>query len=199
MTSSTVIGLTGSIGSGKSTVLKYFGELGASIISTDKIAKELTAKESVAYKKIVATFGAAILSSDGAIDRKKLAKIAFGSRAAKEKLEAILHPLIKSETEKRIAAFKNKSQSPIVVEVPLLFESGWEGLFDSIIAIKCGERAALARHLAGKHKNVADFQSRAEAQMTEDEKIALADHIIDNSFDLKHLKSQVESLFKKLS
>ena len=138
------IGLTGGIGSGKSTVGKLLAQLGAALIDTDLIARQLTLPGGAAIDALAAEFGSALIAPDGALARARMRDLVFGDVSAKRRLEAILHPLIGAETERQAAAAQGAPA--LVFDVPLLVESGrWRTKVDKVLVVDCGEATQIAR------------------------------------------------------
>ena len=138
------IGLTGGIGSGKSTVGRLLTQLGAVVIDTDLIARQLTLPGGAAIDRIAAEFGSALIAPDGALARARMRELVFGDTSAKKRLEAILHPLIGVETERQAAAAQGAPA--LVFDVPLLVESGrWRAKVDKVLVVDCSEATQIAR------------------------------------------------------
>ncbi len=191
------VGLTGSIGTGKSTVSNIFKALGAYVIDADKIVHQLLSNENV-KKEIANVLGNEIFNQDGEIDRKKVAKIIFNDADKKNKLEKIIHPKVREEINKKIQEIYNKDPDKIViVEVPLLIETGMYKNYDKVIVVYAPEDIQLKR-LIEKGFSKEDALSRIKAQMPIDEKVKYADIVIDNTKDLDFLKRQVEEVYNKL-
>ncbi len=189
-----VIGLTGGIGSGKSAVTERFAALGASIVDTDAIAHELTAAHGAAMPAIAAAFGEAVLRADGALDRAAMRELAFGDRAVRERLEAILHPLIRTESDVRTL---NAAAPYVILAVPLLIESGaYRARCDRVLVVDCAEATQIAR--VQMRSGLAEQQVRAimAAQASRTHRLAAADDIVDNSGTLDALDPQVVALDK---
>ncbi|MDB5839730.1 MAG: Dephospho-CoA kinase [Herminiimonas sp.] len=186
------IGLTGGIGSGKSLVADLFAQRGAAIIDTDLIAHQLTAPQGSAIPAIRAEFGAEFLTADGAMDRAKMREHVFSDALAKKHLEMILHPMIRTATEK--AALQVKGAYRIFV-VPLLIESGsWRERVSRILVVDCPEQLQVARVVS--RNNLPEQQVRAimAAQATREARLAAADDIVINDGDKAALVPQVDRL-----
>ncbi|MBV8632962.1 MAG: dephospho-CoA kinase [Burkholderiaceae bacterium] len=186
------VGLTGGIGSGKTTVANLFGELGAAIIDTDLIAHQVTAPGGRAIAAIKAEFGADFLTPDGAMDRARMRELVFSDAAQKARLETILHPLIREETEAEAARVTGIY---IMFVVPLLVESKtWAQRVDRILVIDCPEEIQLARVM--QRNGLAESQVRAimAAQVPRAVRIAAADDVLDNAGEPGTLSAQVERL-----
>ncbi len=186
------IGLTGGIGSGKSLVADLFQARGASVIDTDQIAHALTKPDGLAMPAIRAEFGAAFIAADGSLDRSAMREHVFTNPSARLALEAILHPMIATQT--RLAADEARGAYLIFV-VPLLVESGkWRNRVDRILVVDCSENLQRERVMRRNHlteKQVADIM---QAQVTRAERQSAADDVILNESDLGTLETQVDEL-----
>lgn len=186
------IGLTGGIGSGKSTVADLFAAHGAAVIDTDLIAHRLTMAQGKAIEPIRLAFGAAFIAPDGAMDRAKMRATVFADPAAKERLETILHPLIRAETEHAAAQSEGIY---ILFVVPLLVESGlWKQRVSRVLAIDCSEETQIRRVM--QRNNMTEQQVRAimATQASREARLAAADDIIVNESDTAALIPQVQRL-----
>ena len=189
------VGLTGGIGSGKSTVAGTLVQLGATLIDTDRIARELTAPGGAALPSIVAAFGAEAVDATGALDRARMRTQVFGNPDERRRLEGILHPLIGAETARQAAA----SGAPVVVfDVPLLVESGrWAALVDRVWVVDCSVPTQRARVLARSGWDEATIDAVIAQQATRAQRRAAADAVIDNdSASLSALAEDVASLYR---
>lgn len=189
------IGLTGGIGSGKSTVASLLAGLGATVIDTDAIARELTQPGGAAIPALREAFGAGCIGADGALDRAGMRNLVFGDPAAKLRLEAILHPLIGEHTRARAAA----AQGPMTVfDVPLLVESGrWRSTVDRVWVVDCKESTQIARVIARSAWQEAEVQGVLARQATRAQRRAAADAVIFNDgIDLTTLRVQVRALWE---
>ena len=187
------IGLTGGIGSGKSTVSKFLTEAGAALIDSDAISRGLTAAGGAALPLIVAEFGAAMLGSDGALDRAQMRALAFSDASAKRRLEAILHPLIGRQSALEAA---HANSDLIVFDVPLLVESGrWRARVDRVLVVDCREATQRARVVLRGWTEAA-AQAVIEQQATRRARRGCADAVIhnDDGVDLADLGAQVRAL-----
>lgn len=186
-----VIGVTGSLGTGKTTVSRYFGVLGAKVIDADKIAHRLLKPPSCVYKKIIRIFGSRILKKDKSIDRNKLSQIVFNSSLELKKLNKIIHPEVVRAIKKGISRSAKKA---VVLDVPLFFEAGLEPLADKIIVVKTSRVKQLKRLLKKTSLTRQELFKRINSQIPLYDKVRLADFIIDNSGSLRKTKGQVKSL-----
>ncbi|MBV8665992.1 MAG: dephospho-CoA kinase [Burkholderiaceae bacterium] len=186
------VGLTGGIGSGKSTVADLFAARGAAIIDTDLIAHQLTAPGGAAMTAIRAQFGADFVQPNGAMDRARMRELVFADPAAKGRLEAILHPLIRSETE---AAAQAAGGAYLVFVVPLLVESGsWKQRVNRVLVVDCPEETQVQR--VRQRNALAEDQVRAimASQASRANRLAAADDVVVNDSDLSNLEAQVDRL-----
>lgn len=189
--SSTVfsLGLTGGIGSGKTTIANMLGELGAALIDTDLIAHQLTLPGGLAIPAIRAQFGDAFITADGAMDRAAIRQLVFADTAQKLKLEAILHPLIRTETER--AAAQTKGDYRIFV-VPLLVESGnWKQRVDRILVVDCDEETQIKRVMSRNQLSREQVEAIMRNQTSRQARLAAADDVIVNNGDLKNIREEV--------
>lgn len=186
------VGLTGGIGSGKSTVAELFGERGAALIDTDQIAHQLTAPGGIALPAVVAAFGTESLLPDGAMNRTLVRERVFSDPAAKKQLEAILHPLIRAEVDR--AAQQAHGPYTIFV-VPLLVESGkWKNRVNRVLVVDCPEAVQIARVM--QRSGLPEQQVRAimATQATRAQRCAAADDVMCNDSDTAALSPQVDRL-----
>ena len=188
-----IIGVTGSIGSGKSTISKIFGKNGFKVISADEISHSITKKNQIGYKKIIQNFGTKILDKNKGIDRKKLGDIVFGSKSELKKINSILHPIIDSEIKSRITKSKNKD---IVLDIPLLLETDAKNLVDKVVVVNSSRKNILKR--IGKKFTEKKIESILNNQMPFSEKKKFADFIVVNDADEKNLEPQIKKIIKKI-
>ena len=195
-----VLGVTGGIASGKSTVVAMLQRLGAQIVSADQLSRELVEPGSSALSALMKRFGGTILNADGTLNRQQLGTIVFADEEARHDLEAILHPAIAELSQQRLrqAAEQVGQDGLVVYEAPLLYEAGAEGRVDKVLSIVVDDQVQL-RRLMGRDNSDADVaQQRIDAQMPQGEKARRADYIIDNSAGLEQLQRQVEELYGQL-
>ena len=187
-----VIGLTGGIGSGKSAAAEEFAHLGASVVDTDAIARELTERGGAALPQLERLFGAEFIAASGAMDRKKMRERVFSDPVAKQALEALLHPLIRDESQRRIAT----ASGPYVVHVvPLLVESpDYRQRVDRVLVVDAPEETQVARARARSRLSESEIQAILRSQASRAERLAAADDVIDNSGTLDALRKQVAAL-----
>jgi dephospho-CoA kinase len=190
-----VVGLTGGIGSGKSAAARIFAELGVPVIDTDAIAHELTAPGGAAIAPIRNAFGAGFIAPDGALDRAAMRDAVFAEDSAKRRLEAILHPLIRIETDARTRS----ATGPYVIQmVPLLVESGsYRQRVQRVLVVDCREESQVARTMARSGLDEQQVRAIMAAQAGRAARRAAADDVIDNDGDLAALRPQVEALHRR--
>jgi dephospho-CoA kinase len=193
-----ILGLTGSLGSGKSTVAEMFRELaGAAIIDADEITYKLQAPGDAAYGRIVEAFGRGILNADGTLDRRKLGAIVFNEEAKRQLLNSIVHPLVHEE---QLRIIKQHSAAPLVVlMVPLLYETGMESLADKVAVVTVNESARLERLQLRSDMQADEVQRRLRTQMSQEEKARRADFVIDNGGPLDQTRKQVLDVLIRLN
>lgn len=192
-----VVGLTGGIGSGKSAAADHFAALGAAIVDTDVIAHQLTASGGAGIAPIRATFGAGVIAPDGALDRATMRRLVFADPSARKRLEAILHPLIRAESEAR-CRLASADFPYVVLVVPLLVEAGnYRDRVDRICVVDCPEEIQIARVMARSGLPREEVAAILAAQASRAERLAVADDIIDNSAGRAELFGQVDQLHGK--
>lgn len=191
-----IIGLTGSIGTGKSTVAKMFSELNIPVIDADRIAREVVEPGKIAYEQIVATFGEEILLADGSINRKKLGSIVFQDEAKRTKLNEIVHPEVRKEMLRQKEAYLENGASCVVLDIPLLYESKLTYLVDKILVVATTPEVQLERIIARDKCSVAEAKRRMNAQIPITEKVKWADAVIDNNGTIQHTKKQLLTILK---
>jgi len=190
-----VVGLTGGIGSGKSAVADEFARLGATVIDTDAIAHELTAPGGAAIAEVRRLFGDALIDASGAMDRKRMRELVFADAGEKQRLEALLHPMIRAESERRIAA----APGPYVVHVvPLLVESpGFRKRYRRVLVVDCPEALQVARVRQRSGLAEAEVRRIIDAQIQRESRLAAADDVIDNSGSIAAMQQKVRRLHEK--
>ncbi len=192
------IGLTGGIASGKSTVSGLLQQLGAVVIDTDKIARELVRPGSEALNQIIGQFGNELLNADGSLRRERLAKIVFANPQAKKWLEQLLHPLIKQRADELARVAVNAGAAAVVFDVPLLFESGWEKSVDVVWTVYVSPAIQRTRLKKRDALSDAEISSRLNSQWTIEEKAKRSDIVINNESTLVETKRQVEAAWNLL-
>jgi len=185
------VALTGGIASGKSTVADMFGELGAVLIDTDIIAREVVQPGTRGLQDIVDTFGPGLLDADGMLDRPAMRRLVFADDARRKQLEAILHPNIRQEADRQMQTRGGPYQ---IVIVPLLVESPLKDLVDRIVVVDCSEEIQLERLLARDSGTNDQARRMIAAQASREERLALADDVIENDEDIDNTRGQVAIL-----
>lgn len=193
-----ILGVTGGIACGKSTVTEFFRAEGAAIVSADALAREIVRSGSPVLAQLVAYFGAEILRTDGELDRPLLAARIFADPGARAELDRITHPAIAALAEERLDALRRQGVPLIVYEAPLLFEAGAEQRVDAVLVVAASEEAQLARLADRDGLAVADARARIAAQLPLAVKVARADYVIDNSGTLASTATQVKELCQEL-
>ena len=188
-----LVGLTGTIGAGKSTVSAYLAKLGAHIVDADLLSRRAAEPGSEGAVRIREAFGDSLFFEDGTLNRKKVASIVFADDTAREKLNGALHPVIFSMMETEIETLREEDpDGMIVLDVPLLFESGWDERVEETLVVTAQEDICLARVIARDGCTHEAAKARLDAQMPAAEKCARADHVIDNSGTLEELYEQID-------
>lgn len=189
-----VIGLTGGIASGKTTVSDYLKSLGVCVIDADEVAHEVTSPGSVGFKEIIEEFGEDLLTPEGNLNRKKLGEIVFSDKEALLKLNAIVHPLVIEKIRQMLIEIEH---SPcVVLDVPLLFESGMDDLCDEVWVVAVDEDTQVKRLTERDGYNLDEAIMRVKAQMPLEEKVRRAHRVLDNTGTIEETKRQVDELFK---
>lgn len=202
---SIVVGLTGGIGSGKSTVARMLRELGATVIDADAIVHELQAPGQPMVAELAEAFGPGILAAGGALDRKALGAIVFGDEAARLRLEAIVHPPVGAEFARRLASAIAADAPLVVLDIPLLFEGRESGRGSAAarnaeitVVVWVPESVQIERQMKRDGCTRAEAEQRVRAQLSLDRKRELADHVIDNAGTLADTARQVRALYREL-
>jgi dephospho-CoA kinase len=193
-----VVGLTGGIATGKSTVSRMLAELGAVIVDADRIAHELQRPGQAVHAAIVEAFGAGSLTATGEIDRAALGAIVFADPAARARLEALTHPAIVAESERRVAEAGRAGAAVCVVDAALLVETGRYRRFDRLVVVVADEATQVARLMARNGCSREEALGRIRAQLPLGAKVAVADDVIDNSGNLAATGQQVRELYARL-
>lgn len=192
-----VIGLTGNLGTGKTTVSKILGELGAVVIDADKLGHELLHSHSQTYHEVVTTFGKSILKPNQEIDRHKLGQLVFTDATALTKLNQITHPKMYEMAQERIAQYRKQGAKLVVLEAALLIEASWTSLVDQVWVTTAPEAAIVERLKSQRGLNSEHILARLHSQMQAVEKIKQADVIIDTDCPITELKTKVAKLWEK--
>jgi len=190
-----VIGLTGNIGSGKSTVLAMLAQLGARIVDADDLVHQVMDRGTPVWQAVVDTFGEAVLDEGGCIDRKKLGSVVFDDPQALKRLEEIVHPAV---DESFLELVRNAEEPIMAVEAVKLIESGVHHVLSSLWLVTCPEEERLRRLVEGRGADPEDVQERLKAQMPEEEQARWADLVIDNSGTLEQTWEQVKAEWERI-
>lgn len=193
-----VIGITGTIGSGKSTVAGFLRELGATVIDADQVGHDVYLPGSRGWKAIVEAFGEGILAADGTVDRHKLGEIVFQNPAALANLNFIVRPLITGEIQSRLKELRQKRTRVVVLEAAILIEAGWGPLVDEMWVTTAPESVIFKRLGVERKLSHAQVQARIKAQLPVAEQLKCATRVIDTSVSLPELKARVAALWKEL-
>lgn len=193
-----VVGLTGTIGSGKSAVAAEFSKLGASIVDADELARIAVRPGSSGLAKIVGEFGQSVLNSDGTLDRAGLGEQVFNSAEKRQRLEAILHPEIRLLHNREIERFRSAGVKLVIAVIPLLFEVGGYDNLDSVIVVSAPSELCIARIMKRDACSRELAVKKLESQLSNEQKVSKADFVIDNSLGFSELKGQVAQIAKQL-
>jgi len=193
-----VIGLTGGIGSGKSTVSQFLAELGTIIVDADEIGHQALKPNTEAWHEIVAAFGRQILTTNGNIDRKKLGKIVFGDSESLSRLNRIMHPRMYNMVKAQLERYQEQGVGVTVFEAPLLLEANWTSLVDEIWVTVASESTVLRRLQERTGLSKPESLARLRSQMSNEERLKHADVIIDTDCDLNELRRKVKELWCRL-
>ena len=187
-----VVGLTGGIGTGKSTVSTMLRELGATVIDADEATRAVQARGSDGLRQLVEEFGPEILTPAGDLDRARLAEIAFRDPGARQRLNGIVHPLVRLWMAERQQEAAERGDPVVVLDIPLLFEARGAGAFETVLLVYAPEDVQLDRLVRLRGMSEDQARARIEAQLPIEEKRTLASHVIENTGDLETLRREVE-------
>ena len=186
------IGLTGGIGSGKSTVSKMLAEMGAPILDADKVGHGIYAPGGPAYEDVIEAFGRDILAPDGTVDRKKLGPIVFGDPNALKKLNSIVHPKMLAEMQRLVNGMREAGETkPIVVEAAILIEANWQPMCDEVWLVRASKERVIQRVERDRGMAPEQTEARIRAQLSDDERRKHADYVIENEGSLADLRAAV--------
>jgi len=193
-----IFGLTGGIGSGKSTVARLFRKEGIPVVDADRISREVTLPGKPSHAAIVRNFGTEIMLPDGRIDRKKLGAIVFADPGKRAELEAITHPRIMEGIREAVSALAAAGHAVAIVEAALIHEKGRQGLFEAVIGVGCDREMQVERLMRRDGIPRQEALRIVSSQMDPEEKARASDYVIDNSGDLASTRTQVRALARKL-
>ena len=194
-----ILGLTGVMGSGKSTVAAMLRAAGAAHVDADAIAREVVAPGTPGFDEVVAEFGPKVVGTDGALDRNVLGSLVFTDAGAKRRLEAIIHPRVRDREMALIAEHLEAEVPLVVLDVPLLFETGAERLCDKVLVVTVREEVRIERLTSARRMTQAQITARDKAQWSQEEKARRADFVLDNSASLEDTQRQVLRLYRQLT
>jgi dephospho-CoA kinase len=193
-----VFGLTGGIGSGKSSVAALLRDRGVPVVDADELAREVVMPQSPGLAEIVRVFGPQMVSPDGDLDRKRLGALVFADAAARKRLNAITHPLVRALSQQRFAELAQQGITLAAYDVPLLFEVGLDAVLRPIVVVTASEAAQLERIMARDGLTETEARARIAAQLPLAEKQRRADYVLDNNGSLAELARQVDQVLGKL-
>ncbi len=193
-----VIGLTGGIGSGKSTVSHFLSQLGAVVLNADEIGHEMFKPYTAVWQEVVATFGRGILKPDDEIDRSRLGEVVFNDPQARARLNQIMHPRIYELAKERIEQCRQQGAKVVVLEAALLLETNWTPLVDEVWVTVAPEAIVIERTCNRTGLTVAQAEARIRSQLPSEERVKQADVVIDTDCDLAEVKAKAEELWRRL-
>ncbi len=193
-----ILGITGSIASGKSLVAELLRKRGAAVLSADQLARELVEPGSPLLDELVLLFGVRILAADGALDRKSLGHLVFTDEAARQRLNGLLHPAIAQLSAQRLASLAKSGTALVVYEAPLLFEAGAEKRVDKVLVVTVDPEVQLQRLVQRDNLSLSAAHQRISTQMAQSKKATRADYLIDNSGSLADLEQKLDRLWLEL-
>lgn len=189
-----LFGLTGGVASGKSTVARRFAERGLDVIDADQVARDVVEPGTDGLAEVVQAFGEGVLTADGRLDRPALGKVVFGDAEARRRLEGILHPRIALETRRRAADLAEAGKTLACYEAALLVENRMQDVFRPLVVVSLPPELQRARLMARDGASQEEAQRRIDAQLPLAEKVAVADHVIDNVGDLDALRARADEV-----
>ncbi len=189
-----VVGVTGGIGCGKSTICREFAALGAPIVDTDEVAREVVAKGTPGLAAIVERFGPEVLAADGTLDRRRLRSIVFADDASRQWLEALLHPLIRARTDEHVRAANHPY---CLVCIPLLVERSGTSRVDRVLVIDCPEEIQIARVMARDKLTAPEVEAIMRTQATRAARLAVADDVIENIGNVETVRPAIRALHRQ--
>ena len=192
-----IVGITGLIASGKSTLSSYLKSQGYKIVDADAISRDITKKDRIGYAKVIEEFGRDILSSNGEIDRAKLSNIVFNDKNALKKLNDTLHPLIFQEIDRQLDSYKD--EKILFLDAPLLFEAKLDKKCDEIILVVCDEEVQISRIQKRDNKDYDSAKKIIDSQIAKEFKIEKSDYIIDNNCEIERFYFKVDLIMRILT
>ena len=192
------VGLTGGIGSGKSTVARMLGSAGFAVVDADQIAREIMEPGSPVLDEVAAEFGADLIGDDGALNRGELARRAFATTEDTKRLNEITHPAIRAESERRFDAAEEAGEQAVIYDMPLLVDLGLDKDMDLTVVVDVDKDERIRRLVAKRGLDEADARARMAQQIADEDRLAAADVVIDNNGPLDALDAQVAALVEKI-
>lgn len=192
------VGLTGGIGSGKSTVARMLGGAGFAVVDADQVARDIMEPGSPVLEEVAAAFGADLIGDDGALDRGELARRAFATTEDTQRLNAITHPAIRTESERRFAAAEEAGEQAVIYDMPLLVDLGLNQDMDLTVVVDVDKEERIRRLVDKRGLDEADARARMAQQIDDATRLAAADVVLDNNGLLDALEPQVAALIKKI-
>ncbi|MBW2123389.1 MAG: dephospho-CoA kinase [Deltaproteobacteria bacterium] len=194
-----VVALTGGIATGKTTVARMFAEQGALVIDLDRLSRLVVEPHKPEWKEVVAAFGPTVVRQDGSLDRSRLARIIFRDPAKRKRLEQIVHPRVLEEYEKRLKEILDKgAEHVVIVDIPLLMEVGMQDDFEKVIVVYIPVESQLKRLIEREGLSEEEARAWLNSQISIEEKVALADFVIDNTGSIERTRRQVRRIYKTL-
>jgi dephospho-CoA kinase len=192
------IAITGGVGTGKSTVARMFAELGAEVLDADQIARDVVAVGAPAWEELRRLYGPDYFNENGELNRSKLAQLVFADPEERRRLDGIIHPRVEAELKARVAELARRGAALVLVEVPLLFETGREAAFDRVIVVAAPEADQVRRLRARDHRGEAEIRGILAAQWRLADKVARGDYVVDNGGELSFTEQQVKNIWGEL-
>jgi dephospho-CoA kinase len=192
------IAITGGAGSGKSTVARMFAELGAEVLDADQVSREAVVVGAPAWQELRRLYGEDYFNPDGTLNRSRLAQRVFNDPEERRRLEGLIHPLVVQEIMARAAALEGRGVQLVMVEVPLLYESGREAGFDRVVVVSAPEPERIRRLRERDRRGEAEIRGILQAQWPLKDKVARADYVVDNGGELGRTRQQVKNIWEKL-
>ncbi len=192
------IAITGGAGTGKSTVARMFKELGAEVLDADAIAREAVAVGQPAWVELRRLYGADFFHENGELNRSRLAQVVFADPEARRRLDGLIHPRVEAELQARVAELARRGVALVLVEVPLLFETGREAAFDRVIVVAAPEADQIRRLRARDHRGEAEIRGILAAQWPLADKVARGDYVVDNGGARRTTEQQVKNIWGEL-
>jgi dephospho-CoA kinase len=192
------IAITGGAGSGKSTVARMFAELGAEVLDADQVARDAVAVGTPAWQELRRLYGEDYFNPDGSLNRSRLAQLVFTDREARRRLDGLIHPRVEAELKARVVELESRGAALVLVEVPLLFETGREAAFDRVIVVAAPEADQIRRLRARDHRGEAEIRGILKAQGGLADKVARADYVVDNGGSRRQTEQQVKNIWGDL-